>query len=129
MCYHLSMQPNHFQSLVRNSHPTTVIKRCHLPLFMTEIVAKLLKSTNTMFHSKTSLLKDILTKKLCPSLSLLCSLGGLVLTSANCRLLCQSDVSHYVALCVCLFSCMQCATLCPCQHDSLPAVAVCLLES
>lgn len=72
-----------------------------------ELVAKLLRSTNEMFHLKTSLVKERKTTQnsLCFSLSYLnWGVGGLIVfTSVICRLLCQSDVSWY-ALCMYLSS-------------------------
>lgn len=52
---------------------------------------------------------------LCVSLSLICSVGVLVvLTSGNCRLPCRSDVRHYCFTCLCVFV-LACLIVCSVQ--------------
>ena len=107
MFFYLSKLTNNFSMPGKKlaSHHSGTNKTCHFPLFITGLVAKLLKSNNEMFHSKTSLLKERLGKMLC--VSPFCSPGGLVvLNPVNCSPLCQSDVNQCVALYVCLSACL-----------------------
>lgn len=69
-------------------HHSDTNKRCHFPLFITQLVAKLLRTANAMFHSSTSPQKESLPKMLCVAFLCLVLCGVwlfLPLCTAGCR--------------------------------------------
>lgn len=117
MHYYLSKLPNHFLFLIRSLHPTTVTQRKDvISPFLLQLVAKILKSTNEMFHSKTSPLKEGLPECFVFHFFLFVLYGGglVVITPVSCRMLCQSNVSHYCFICVLLLACLLACRPCGC---------------